>query len=398
MMKMTEAAGQPMQRETGQRARVYLDHAATTPVDPRVLAAMLPYYSEKAGNASSMHGFGQEARTAVERARVEVASLIGARPAEIVFTSGATEADNLAVLGVAFAAESRGRHIVTSAIEHHAVLEACRVLEARGWAVTYVPVDGTGIIDPDEVRRALRPDTVLISIMAANNEIGTLQPIAEIGRLAREHRIPFHTDATQMVGALPLHVDGLSVDLLSMSAHKRYGPKGVGALYVRTGTPLAAVQVGGSQERGRRGGTENVPGIVGLGAALTIAGEAMEHERPRLAGLRDRIVSAALTLPGASLNGHPEKRLPNNVNLSFEGTDSQSLVIGLDLRGVAASSGSACTSGALEPSHVLAALGLPPARASAAVRLTVGRGTSEADAAFAIDALRDVVTALRRAA
>ncbi len=378
--------------------RVYLDHAATTPVDPRVVSAMLPYYTEKAGNASSMHGFGQEARTAVEQARREVASLIGARPGEIVFTSGATEADNLAVLGVAYATEGRGRHIITSAIEHHAVLEACRFLETRGYAVTYVPVDGRGIVDPDEVRTALRPDTVLISIMAANNEIGTLQPIAEIGRLARERRIPFHSDATQMVGTLPVQVDEVSVDLLSMSAHKRYGPKGVGALYVRTGTPLHAVQRGGSHERGRRGGTENVPGIVGFGAALRIAGEVMEDEGGRLAVLRDRIIREGLTLSGASLNGDPDRRLPNNVNLSFEGTDSQSLVIGLDLHGVAVSSGSACTSGSLEPSHVLAALGLAPTRAAAAVRLTLGRGTSEADVSYALDALHDVVTRLRRAA
>ncbi len=389
---------QPTEREIGKRARVYLDHAATTPVDSRVLAAMLPYYTECAGNASSMHGFGQEARNAVEEARREVAVLIGARPAEIVFTSGATEADNLAVLGVALATENRGRHIITSAIEHHAVLEACRVLERRGYAVTYVPADGRGIVDPADVRRSLQPDTVLISIMAANNEIGTLQPIAENGHLARERSVLFHTDATQMVGALPLRVDDIPVDLLSMSAHKRYGPKGVGALYVRVGTPLAAVQVGGSQERGRRGGTENVPGIVGLGAALKVAGEVMEQERARLEHFRDQIIRDALALPGASLNGDPERRLPNNINLSFEGTDSQSLVIGLDLHGVATSSGSACTSGSVEPSHVLASLGLPPARASAAVRLTLGRGTSEADVAYALDALRDVVIALQRAA
>lgn len=387
-----------MEREIGKKVRVYLDHAATTPVDSRVFASMLPYYTEHAGNASSMHGFGQEARNAVEQARREVAALIGARPAEIVFTSGATEADNLAVLGVALATENRGRHIITSAIEHHAVLEACRVLERRGYAVTYVPADGRGIVDPADVRRSLRPDTVLISIMAANNEIGTLQPIVEIGRLARERSVLFHTDATQMVGALPLRVDDIPVDLLSMSAHKRYGPKGVGALYVRAGTPLAAVQVGGSQERGRRGGTENVPGIVGFGAAIRIAGEVMEQERARLEHFRDQIIRDALALPGASLNGDPERRLPNNINLSFEGTDSQSLVIGLDLRGVAISSGSACTSGSVEPSHVLASLGLPPARASAAVRLTLGRGTSEADVAYALDALRDVVIALQRAA
>ncbi len=379
-------------------ARVYLDYAATTPVDPRVLGAMLPYFSEKAGNASSVHGFGQETRSAVEQARGEVAVLIGARPSEIVFTSGATEADNLAVLGVALATEARGRHIVTSAIEHHAVLEACRFLEERGYDVTYVPVDGRGLVDPDAVRRALRPDTVLVSVMAANNEVGTLQPVAEIGRTTRERGIPFHTDATQMVGALPVNIDALSLDLLSLSAHKRYGPKGIGALYVRTGTPLRPVQHGGSHERGRRGGTENVPGIVGLGAALRIAGGEMEREGARLTALRDRMIREALAIPGAHLNGDPERRLPNNVNLSFEGTDSQSLVISLDLAGVASSSGSACTSGSLEPSHVLVALGLPPTLAAAAVRLTLGRGTTEADVAFALGALRDVVIRVQRAA
>ncbi len=378
--------------------RVYLDHAATTPVDPRVLAAMLPYFTDKAGNASSIHGLGQEARAAVEQARAEVAALIGARSSEIVFTSGATEADNLAVLGVALATEARGRHVVTSAIEHHAVLEACHFLEERGYEVTCVPVDVRGIVDPDDIRRALRPDTVLVSVMAANNEIGTLQPVEEIGRLARERGIPFHTDATQMAGALPVDVDALSVDLLSVSAHKRYGPKGIGALYVRAGTALRRIQHGGSHERGRRGGTENVPGIVGLGAALRIAGAEMEGERARLEALRDRMIGEALELPGARLNGDPRRRLPNNVNLSFTGTDSQSLVIGLDLRGVAASSGSACTSGSLEPSHVLAALGLPADLAAGAVRLTLGRGTTNADVAYALEVLRDVVTRLTRPA
>ena len=378
--------------------RVYLDYAATTPVDPRVLHAMLPYFTELAGNASSVHGFGQEARAAVDQARAQVAKIIGARPAEIVFTSGATESDNLAVVGVALATESRGRHIVTTAIEHHAILEACHFLERREYSVTYLPVDHRGIVDPDDVRRALRPDTVLISVMAANNEIGTLQPVAEIGALARERGIAFHTDATQLVGAAAVNVDDLRVDLLSMSAHKRYGPKGVGALYVRTGAPLAPTQRGGSHERGRRGGTENVPGIVGFGAALRIALDELEQERPRLLALRDRLIREALALPGAHLNGDPALRLSNNVNLSFDGTDSQSLVMGLDLSGVAASAGSACASGAMEPSHVLVALGLPQERAAAAVRLTLGRGTTEADIAYALEALRDVVTRLRRAA
>ncbi|TMJ09898.1 MAG: cysteine desulfurase [Bacillati bacterium ANGP1] len=378
--------------------RVYLDHAATTPVDPRVLHAMLPFFTERAGNASSVHGFGQDARAAVDQARAQVAATIGARPSEIVFTSGATESDNLAVVGVALAAEGRGRHIVTTAIEHHAVLEACHLLGQRGWTVTYVPVDGQGIVDPDDVRRSLRPDTVLVSVMAANNEIGTLQPVAEIGRLTRERNIPFHTDATQMIGAAPVAVDDLHVDLLSMSAHKRYGPKGVGALFVRTGTPVVAVQRGGSHERGRRGGTENVPGIVGLGAALRIAGEVMEDEHARLTAFRDRLIREALEMPGAHLNGDPVRRLSNNVNLSFDQTDSQSLVLGLDLHGVASSSGSACTSGSMEPSHVLVALGLSQERASAAVRLTLGRGTTDAEITYAIGALRDVVARIGRAA
>ncbi len=378
--------------------KVYLDHAATTPVDPRVLHAMLPFFTERAGNASSVHGFGQDARAAVDQARAQVATAVGARPAEIIFTSGATESDNLAVLGVALATESRGRHLVTTGIEHHAVLEICHVLEHRGYTVTSVPVDGRGIVNPDDVRKALRPDTVLISVMAANNEIGTLQPVAEIGRLARERNIPFHTDATQLVGAAPMNVDDIHVDLLSMSAHKRYGPKGVGALYVRTGTPLFPVQRGGSHERGRRGGTENVPGIVGFGAALRIALAEIAEERVRLTALRDRLIREALALPGAHLNGDPIERLPNNVNLSFDGTDSQSLVMGLDLHGVAASSGSACTSGSMEPSHVLVALGVPPARAAAAVRLTLGRATTGAEITYALDALRDVVIRLQRAA
>jgi len=378
--------------------RVYLDHAATTPVEPRVLEVMLPFFTAVPGNASSLHAFGQDARAAVDQARVRVAAVIGARPGEIVFTSGATEADNLAVIGVALAQEARGRHLVTSGIEHHAVLEACRFLEGRGWTVTYVPVDGGGLIDPDDVRQALRADTALVSIMAANNEVGTLQPIAEIGRLTRERGIPFHSDATQMAGALPMSVGKLGVDLLSLSGHKRYGPKGVGALYVRAGTPLARVQHGGDHERGRRGGTENVPGIVGLGAAFGIAADAMAEEVVRVSALRDRLIEGALAIPGARLNGARQPRLPNNVNVSFEGTDGQSLVIGLDLQGVAGSSGSACSAGSLDPSHVLLALGLPPELAAGAVRLTLGRHTTEADIDYAIGALRRVVASVRQGA
>ena len=374
---------------------MYLDYAATTPVDPRVLAAMLPYFTDRPGNASSMHAFGQEARAAVDRARVEVASLLGARPGEIIFTSGATEADNLAVIGVAFA---RGGHVVTSTIEHHAIHEACHFLQERGHEITMVPVGAAGIVDPDDVRRALRPDTSLISIMAANNEIGTLQPVAEIGAIARERGVSFHTDATQWAGALPARVDDLQVDLLSLSGHKRYGPKGVGALYVRTGTPLVPLQRGGGHERGRRGGTENVPGIVGLGEALRIAGREMDDETERVTALRDRLIAGALAIPGVALNGDPGRRLANNVNVSVDGTDSQSLVIALDLRGVAVSAGSACSSGTLEASHVLTALGVPPARAASAVRLTLGRPTTAVEVDIALDVLRAVVPQLRRAA
>jgi cysteine desulfurase len=391
---------------------IYLDYAATTPVDSRVLAAMLPYFSERAGNPSSMHAFGQDARAAVDRARVETAALLGARPGEIIFTSGATEADNLAIVGVALArggeqaglagtAQSGGdrrRHIVTSAIEHHAVLEACHFLEQRGYEVTFLPVGAPGIVDPDDVRSAVRSDTALISIMAANNEIGTLQPVAEIGAVARERGVPFHCDATQWVGALPARVDELRVDLLSLSAHKRYGPKGAGALYVRTGTPLVPLQRGGGHERGRRGGTENVPGIVGLGAALRVAGETMEEEAERLTALRDRLIEGALEIPGVVLNGDPVRRLPNNVNLSIEGADSQSVVIGLDLAGVAVSAGAACSSGTVEASHVLTALGVPEERAMSAVRLTLGRPTTATDVDQALAALQAVVTQLRRAA
>jgi len=371
--------------------RVYLDHAATTPVDPAVLAAMLPFFTDTAGNASSQHRFGQDARAGVDEARARVAAAVGARAAEIVFTSGATESDNLAVIGVALASEQRGRHLVTSTIEHPAVLESCRFLEERGYTVTYVPVDARGLVDPDDVRRALRADTVLVSVMAANNEVGTVQPIAEIGRLARERGIPFHSDATQMVGALPLRVEDLGVDLLSISGHKRYGPKGVGALYARQGVACRRIQHGGAHERGRRGGTENVPGIVGLGEALRLAGEVLEEERVRLTRLRDGLIRAALEIPGAHLNGDPDRRLPNNVNLSFEGTDGQSLVIGLDLRGVAASSGAACASGSIEPSHVLLALGLRPELAAGSVRLTLGRYTTEAEVSYAVETLRHVV-------
>ncbi len=374
--------------------RVYLDHAATTPVDPRVLEAMLPYFRERFGNAGSIHAWGQEARGAIDHAREIVAATIGATPSEIVFTSGATEADNLAILGTALASEGKG-HIITTRIEHHAVLEPCRFLESRGFEVTYLPVDRYGLVDPDEVRRAIRPDTILISVMHANNEIGTIEPIEEIGAIAREHGIPFHTDATQTVGILPVHVDALKVDLLSMSAHKRYGPKGVGALYVRQGTPIAPILRGGSQERNRRAGTENVPAIVGFGKAMEIAQEVMAEEAATLTRLRDRFITALLSLGEVTLNGHPTCRLPNNVNVSFKGMDSESILLALDLRGVAASSGSACTSGTLEPSHVLEAIGLPPEIAAGTVRFSMGRATTEEDLDYVVEALSEILELAR---
>ncbi|HVH31289.1 MAG TPA: cysteine desulfurase family protein [bacterium] len=375
--------------------RIYVDYGATTPTDPRVVEAMVPYFNQKFGNAGSIHAFGQEAREAVDRAREIVASTIGASPQEIVFTSGATEADNFAVLGAAWANESRGRHLITSRIEHHAVLEPCRFLEARGFEVTYLPVDRAGRVDPDDVRRAIRPDTILISVMSANNEIGTLEPVAEIGRIAREQGILMHTDATQSVGIVPVHVDALSVDLLSLSAHKRYGPKGVGALYVRKGSKLARIQSGGSQERNRRAGTENVPGIVGFGTALTLALEVMDEEAAHLRRARDRLIDELTRLDGAHLNGHRTDRLPGNVNVSFEGTDSESLLLALDFQGVAASSGSACTSGSLEPSHVLTAIGLKPEIAAGTVRLTLGRWTTAQDVDDLLTIFPEVVRSLR---
>ena len=377
--------------------RIYVDYGATTPTDPRVVEAMVPYFTEKFGNAGSIHAFGQEAREAVDGAREIIAAAIGASPQEIVFTSGATEADNFAVLGVAWANESRGRHLITSRIEHHAVLEPCRFLEGRGFEVTYLPVDRAGRVDPDDVRRAIRPDTTLISVMSANNEIGTLEPVAEIGRIARDQGILMHTDATQSVGIVPVHVDALSVDLLSLSAHKRYGPKGVGALYVRKGSKLARVQSGGSQERNRRAGTENVPGIVGFGAALALALEVMDEEASHLRRLRDRLIDELMRLDGAHLNGHRADRLPGNVNLSFEGTDSESLLLALDFQGVAASSGSACTSGSLEPSHVLTAIGLSPEIAAGTVRLTLGRWTTSQDVDDLLTIFPEVLRGLRPA-
>jgi len=376
---------------------IYLDHAATTPVDPDVLEAMLPYFSRWSANAGSLHSPGQKARAAVDASRRAVAEAIGARPSEIVFTGSATESNNWAIAGIAAAraASQPGGHVLVSSIEHHAVLEPAAALARWGIEASTIPVDADGLIDPEAVRAALRADTFLVSVMHANNEIGTIQPIAEIARHVRDHGAIFHADATQTLGALPVDVDALGVDLLSASAHKRYGPKGVGLLYIRQGTPIAPLLYGGAHERGRRAGTENVPGIVGFAKALTVALARRTTESERLAALRERFFAGLLAVDGARRNGHARQRLPNNVNVSFSGCDSESLLMALDMRGIAASSGSACTAGSLEPSHVLTAIGLPPAAAAGTIRLSLGRDTTEADVDETITALLEIVPAIR---
>lgn len=387
---------------------IYLDHAATTPVDPVVLEAMLPYFTTHFGNPSSIYRAGRAALHALDEARDQVASIMGASPREIIFTGSGSESDNLAIRGVALAQRQAGRgaHIITSAIEHHAVLHTVEQLQAVfGFEVTILPVDGNGLVQPDDLRAALRPDTVLVSIMYANNEIGTVQPVAELGAICRERGVPFHTDAVQAPGALPLDVRTLNVDLMTIAAHKFYGPKGAGVLYVRRGTPLLPQITGGGQERRRRAGTENVPAIVGMATALRLAEERRESDSAHCARLRDRLVRSILDrVPGARLNGHPTRRLPNNASLSFEGVEGESILLLLDRYGIAASSGSACTSGSLEPSHVLLALAratgaeTAPEVASAlpgAVRFTFGRDNTDADVDVVLDVLPDIIAQLR---
>ncbi len=375
--------------------RVYLDHNASTPVHPDVVIEMLPYLAERFGNPSSVHGFGREARDGVDQARERVASLLRVAPEEIVFTSGGTESDNLGIKGLALAGP-RG-HLITSQIEHHAVLRTCQALEADGFAVTYLPVDQHGMIDPDDVKRAIRPDTRAISVMHANSEIGTVQPVGAIGAIAREHGIAFHVDAVQSFGKIPLDVAELGIDVMSVSAHKIYGPKGVGALYVRRGTRMVGIQHGGEHERRRRAGTENVPGIVGFGRAVEIRSREMDTEAERLRDLRDRLGDGIRArLDEVRLLGHPRERLPGTANLAFRGVESESIVLGLDLKGVAVSAGSACTAGHVEPSHVLAALGLPLPWAMGAVRCSLGRSTTIEDIDYVIECVEAVVGKLRR--
>jgi cysteine desulfurase len=376
---------------------IYMDHAATTAVDPRVVEAMLPYFSSDYGNPSSPYRLAERARTALNSAREKVAGILGAKASEVIFTGCGTESDNLALRGLAFAHRGQGQQIITTPIEHHAVLHTCEQLEREfGFKVTYVPVDQRGMVDPDAVGRAITAETVLISVMYANNEIGTIEPITEIGKIARARGIPFHTDAVQAGGQLPLNVDHLNVDMLSLSGHKFYAPKGVGVLYVREGTRFLPMQTGGSQERHLRAGTENVPYIVGLARALELAYEELDSEVARLTALRERLIRGVLErIPDAFLTGHPVKRLANHTSFVFAGVDGESILLQLDLAGVAASSGSACTSGAEGPSHVLTALGLESSLARGSLRLTLGRENTADDVNHLLDILPGVMQRLR---
>ena len=383
--------------QTTASRRVYLDHAATTPVRPEVAEAMLRFMVTDFGNASSVHSFGRVAKEATENARAQVASLMGARPEEIVLMSGGTEADNMAIRGAVLANAGRGRHVITTKIEHHAVLHTCEGLEKEGLAeVTYLPVDAQALVSAEAVAEAIRPDTVLVSLMFANNEVGTIQPVAEVGRLCRGKGILFHTDAVQAYGALPVDVDALGIDLLSASSHKIYGPKGIGALFIRKGRKVRPLITGGFQERNRRAGTSNVPGAVGFGLAAELAMKEMEGRRRRLVALRDRLINGLVKkVEFTRLNGHPTLRLPNNANLSFEFVEGESILLSLDMKGVAASSGSACTSGSLEPSHVLLAMGLPPEVAHGSVRMTLGTGNTDEDVDYVLEVLPPIIDRLR---
>jgi len=384
--------------------RVYLDNSATTPVDPRVVEAMLPYLTGKFGNASSIHHFGQEARAAIDKARHQVAALLNSRPNEIVFTSGGTESNNLAIRGLLEANSTHGRHIITSSIEHSAVKNVCDDLEKQGFEVTYLPVYDNGVVRAEDVRSAIRKETVLISIMTANNEIGTIQPIEDIGRLTREVRstgkkIWFHTDAVQAAGKISVDVEAIGCDLLSLSAHKLYAPKGVGALYVRRGTRLHPQNLGGRQERGLRGGTEAVPQIVAFGAAVELAQESLDEESTRIAGLRQRFEHRVFEqVPGAVLNGDEQRRLPGIANISFRGIEGEGLLINMDMQGIAVSTGSACSSGSLEPSPVIRALGREDQLARGAIRFSFGRENSDEDVDYVIERLPVCVANLRRLA
>ena len=375
---------------------IYLDHAATTPVHPEVLQAIMPYLTEQYANPSTLYRFGQEARAAIDDARTKVAALLGAGTDEIFFTSGATEADNWAIIGGTQARESKGKHIITCAIEHHAVLGTCEFLKHRGYDLTIIPVNREGLVDPEDIRKAITDQTVLITIMHSNNEIGVIEPIAEIGAIAKEKGILFHTDATQSVGKVPINVDELNVDMLSLSGHKLYGPKGIGALYVRKGARILPYMHGGAQEKSKRAGTHNVPGIAGLGKAAEIALAMMAEESARQTALRDRLIDGIMErIPDTRLNGSRAHRLPNNVNMSIAGIEGESMILRLDYNNICVSSGSACTSGSLAASHVLLGIGLPHELAHGSLRLTLGMGTTDEDVDKVLEVLPGIVSTLR---
>jgi cysteine desulfurase len=374
-----------------------MDHSATTPVASEVLVAMLPYFSDKFGNASSLHWFGREAKEALEESREKVSRLLKADPEDIVFTSGGTESDNLALKGIARKNRNLGKHIITSIIEHPAILETCRSLEQEGFSITYLPVNPEGLVEVSDLEQAIRPETILISIMHANNEIGTLQPLEEIGKLASERDIFFHTDAVQSVGKVPVDVDALGVDLLSLSAHKLYGPKGVGALYIRKGTKIESISMGGGHEKGLRSGTENVAGVVGLAKAADLAYENMSTEGQRLTELRDKLAGLVLDqVSDAWVNGSMKKRLPGSLNFGFSYVEGESLLLYLDSKGIAVSTGSACSSHKLEPSHVLMALGLKSEECHGSLRITMGRSNTEEEVDYVAECIQEAVNRFRR--
>jgi cysteine desulfurase len=376
--------------------KIYLDHSATTRVDDDIAQAMLTYMTDHYGNPSSVHFFGREAKKALEAAREKVAQAIGAQPGEIIFTSGGTEADNMAIRGAAIAGKKRGNHIITSQIEHHAVIDTCKALEREGYSVTYLPVDEHGMINPEDVRQAITDQTILITVMHANNEVGTVQPVKELGAMAREKGIPFHSDTVQSIGKIPVNVDDLNLDMLSISAHKFYGPKGVGALYMRRGTKNMPIAFGGAQERKRRPGTENMPGIVGFGMAIEKVVADMEKQAEYQTRLRDKLIKGIMErVDHIKLNGHPSLRLPNNVNFSFRFIEGESLLLSLDMKGIAASSGSACTSGSLDPSHVLLAMGLTHEIAHGSLRMTLGKDNTEEEIDYVLETLPEIVERLR---
>ena len=376
--------------------KVYLDHNATAPLDPQVLEAMMPYLREEFGNASSIHQWGRRARAALEDSRAKIATLLGAEKDCVVFTGGGTEADNLAIKGVAWANQEKGKHIVTSTVEHHAVLHTCEFLAKQGFEITFLPVDGKGRLDPEDLRKAIRPDTILITLMHANNETGILSPLREFGQIAREKKVFFHTDAIQTFCKVPLNVEEDHVDLLSLSAHKIYGPKGVGALYIRKGTKMVAILHGGSQQRKRRPGTENVAGAVGFSRAAELLFADQEKEGDRLAALRDQLQrNLAEKIPQVLLNGDPDHRLPGTLNMSFKFVEGESLILSLDMEGIAVSSGSACTSGSLEPSHVLLAMGIPHEVCHGSLRFSLGRGTTKEQIDYVLEVLPRIVARLR---